>query len=115
MRASKVAKDEVTSNVGNTADAMGQAGAKTLKATSGVAVANIDSSTLVNNSTGSTNTVSNGAALPAPAPAAPAPANHTSDAALGLLGLGGVAVNSADAVAGSNVPGSPPTSDVPSA
>jgi nicotinate dehydrogenase subunit B len=33
VRASKVAKDEVTSNVGNTADAMGQAGAKTLKAT----------------------------------------------------------------------------------
>jgi len=33
VRASKVAKEEVTSNVGNTADAMGQAGAKTLKAT----------------------------------------------------------------------------------
>ena len=33
VRASKVAKDEVTSNVGNTAEAMGQAGAKTLKAT----------------------------------------------------------------------------------
>ena len=33
MRASKVVKDEVTSNVGNTAEAMGQAGAKTLKAT----------------------------------------------------------------------------------
>ena len=33
VRASKVVKDEVTSNVGNTAEAMGQAGAKTLKAT----------------------------------------------------------------------------------
>jgi len=33
VRATKVVKDEVTSNVGNTADAMGQAGAKTLKAT----------------------------------------------------------------------------------
>ena len=33
VRASKVAKDEVTSNVGNTAEAMGQAGAKTLQAT----------------------------------------------------------------------------------
>jgi CO/xanthine dehydrogenase Mo-binding subunit len=33
VRASKVAKDEVTSNVGNTAEAMGQADTKTLKAT----------------------------------------------------------------------------------
>jgi nicotinate dehydrogenase subunit B len=33
VRASKVAKDEVTSNVGNSAEAMGQAGAQTLKAT----------------------------------------------------------------------------------
>src|SRR5215468_5493736 len=33
VRASKVVKDEVTSNVGNTAEAMGKAGAKTLKAT----------------------------------------------------------------------------------
>jgi nicotinate dehydrogenase subunit B len=33
VRASKVVKDEVTSNVGNTAEAMGQAGAKTLNAT----------------------------------------------------------------------------------
>jgi nicotinate dehydrogenase subunit B len=33
VRASKVIKDEVTMNVGNTAEAMGQAGAKTLKAT----------------------------------------------------------------------------------
>src|ERR1044071_2028182 len=33
VRASTVVKDEVTSNVGNTAEAMGQAGAKTLKAT----------------------------------------------------------------------------------
>jgi nicotinate dehydrogenase subunit B len=33
VRASKVVKDEVTSNVGNTAEAMGKAGVKTLKAT----------------------------------------------------------------------------------
>ena len=33
MRASKVVKDEVTSNVGNTAEAMGKQGAKKLKAT----------------------------------------------------------------------------------
>ena len=33
VRATKVAKDEVTSNVGNTADAMGKDGAKTLKST----------------------------------------------------------------------------------
>ena len=33
VRASKVVKDEVTSNVGNTAEAMDQAGAKTVKAT----------------------------------------------------------------------------------
>jgi CO/xanthine dehydrogenase Mo-binding subunit len=33
VRASKVAKDEVTSNVGNTAEAMSQTGANTLKAT----------------------------------------------------------------------------------
>ena len=33
VRASKVFKDEVTSNVGNTAEAMGKEGAKTLKAT----------------------------------------------------------------------------------
>jgi nicotinate dehydrogenase subunit B len=33
VRESKVAKDEVTSNVGNTAEAMGKEGAKTLKAT----------------------------------------------------------------------------------
>jgi len=33
VRASKVVKDEVTSNIGNTAEVMGQANAKTLKAT----------------------------------------------------------------------------------
>ena len=33
MRATKVVKDDVTSNIGNTAEAMGKDGAKTLKAT----------------------------------------------------------------------------------
>ena len=38
VRASKVVKDEVTSNVGNTAEAMGKQGARTLKATYNFAI-----------------------------------------------------------------------------
>jgi len=82
-----------------------------MKATSAVAVTQIDESNVTSTSTGSTDTAVTDAALPAPTPAP----NQQSDAALVLLGLGGIAVNSADSVAGSNVPGSPPSSDVPSA